>query len=549
MLAAGSAWPRPPSNGLPAKFAREARRARHHAASAVAEGAPVLVQASHYVSHPSEPNPDERPSTRSSSRRTAPRPPAARRRPQSSPVERPPARQGVVHDPLRRAGRDDGDRQRCAGWPSPPRAAARIYVYLQREPMATELAEVAVGRYRGHRRAACTTASSCATSIAPSLAVAARGQAAHGDQALDWMQDQVGDYPFDVYGSLVVDVTLGFALETQTLSLYEGHGRQDLRRPRRVGADHGPRARAHVVRRQRRALLVERPVAQRGPRHVVRVDLGGRRTASSRRTSASPTSRSSWRSCTRSAIATAPRTGPVGAAAQRPARGALQPHVYFGGALVLYALRQQVGETEVPPHRARLGQPLPRRRRLDAGLHRARLRVSGQDLTAFLNAWVYGDDDATHAGTPGLDGRPRRDDGRPDGGRPGGPYLPAAPLDHRRRLARRVSRRHGLTRSDAVDQSGESGLDGPAAPRAGSTAWPRSSASNAGGSTSTAGDQTTARCSSGPGRAAPQPVRSRAGAWPDPRGRRPEGVDPAPRLLATVASRAPQAVGPDAERQ
>jgi aminopeptidase N len=35
------------------------------------------------------------------------------------------------------------------------------------------------------------------------------------------MEDRVGDYPFDTYGSFVVDTAFGFALETQTLSLYD----------------------------------------------------------------------------------------------------------------------------------------------------------------------------------------------------------------------------------------------------------------------------------------------------------------------------------------
>jgi aminopeptidase N len=38
---------------------------------------------------------------------------------------------------------------------------------------------------------------------------------------IDWMQELVGRYPFDLYGSLVVDVELGFALETQTLSIFD----------------------------------------------------------------------------------------------------------------------------------------------------------------------------------------------------------------------------------------------------------------------------------------------------------------------------------------
>ncbi|HEY6887216.1 MAG TPA: M1 family aminopeptidase, partial [Solirubrobacter sp.] len=38
---------------------------------------------------------------------------------------------------------------------------------------------------------------------------------------IDFMQARVGKYPFDLYGSLVVEADLGFALETQTLELMD----------------------------------------------------------------------------------------------------------------------------------------------------------------------------------------------------------------------------------------------------------------------------------------------------------------------------------------
>ena len=44
---------------------------------------------------------------------------------------------------------------------------------------------------------------------------------------------------------------------------------------------------------------------------------------------------------------------------------------YHGGALVLYALRQKIGDREVRAPRTRVGVPLPRRRGLDRRLHRA----------------------------------------------------------------------------------------------------------------------------------------------------------------------------------
>lgn len=48
---------------------------------------------------------------------------------------------------------------------------------------------------------------------------------------LAWLQDRLGPYPFETYGLLVADAETGFALETQTLSLFEKnvftHGEAD----------------------------------------------------------------------------------------------------------------------------------------------------------------------------------------------------------------------------------------------------------------------------------------------------------------------------------
>ena len=80
-------------------------------------------------------------------------------------------------------------------------------------------------------------------------------------------------YPFDLYGSLVVDADLGFALETQTLELIDtfwfhglhGQGTWDPTLLHEM---------SHMWFGDSVApVLVERPVAQRGPRQLVRVPL------------------------------------------------------------------------------------------------------------------------------------------------------------------------------------------------------------------------------------------------------------------------------------
>jgi aminopeptidase N len=100
------------------------------------------------------------------------------------------------------------------------RGGRTIWTYLQRQPMATELTQLAVGSYDllwpGRHRGV-----PIRNVIAPSLRSLGDPAVALTPHHLDWMTDWVGRYPFDIYGSLIVDADLGFALETQTISLYD----------------------------------------------------------------------------------------------------------------------------------------------------------------------------------------------------------------------------------------------------------------------------------------------------------------------------------------
>jgi aminopeptidase N len=76
------------------------------------------------------------------------------------------------------------------------------------------------------------------------------------------------------------------------------------------------------------------------------------------------------------------------------------PSVYGGGALVLYALRQRIGDSAF----RRLEHAWVTRYRgaspSTADFIALASRVSGQDLKAFLTAWLYG------ATTPPMPGHP-----------------------------------------------------------------------------------------------------------------------------------------------
>jgi len=91
--------------------------------------------------------------------------------------------------------------------------------YFMREPMASELIQLTVGAFdvttrpsvRGvHVRDVSSTTATAA--VEPALA--------RTPDHLRWMIDQVGRYPFNAYGVLAADAGIGYALETQTLSLH-----------------------------------------------------------------------------------------------------------------------------------------------------------------------------------------------------------------------------------------------------------------------------------------------------------------------------------------
>ena len=100
------------------------------------------------------------------------------------------------------------------------RGGRTTWLYVQRQPMASELIQLAVGGYdlteRGRHRGVIRR-----DVTAPSLTDFLEDKVTLANEHLDYMTDWVGHYPFDAYGSLVVDTELGFALETQTISIYD----------------------------------------------------------------------------------------------------------------------------------------------------------------------------------------------------------------------------------------------------------------------------------------------------------------------------------------
>ncbi len=134
----------------------------------------------------------------------------------------------------------------------------------------------------------------------------------------------------------------------------------------------------------------------------------------------------------------ADRLGPV---ARATGADAVQPNVYDGGALVLYALRQEVGTPTFERLERAWAQAYAGRSASTADFVALASRVAHRDLRGFLTAWLYGTTIPADAGPPGLDPGTGPGAGRHVGRggacrgrrrRPGRPPRPAPPLTHRR---------------------------------------------------------------------------------------------------------------------
>jgi aminopeptidase N len=207
-------------NGQTAAFRREGEELVITPRRALKSGSPFLVTVSHYVAAPTVPDPADGATTaffiHSAGSATAAQPNWAHLFLPSNDHPRDKASFDIRFDvPAGLTAVANG--VKLAQWTDRGRTHV---VYVQRQPMATELIQLAVGSYDvtnlGFHNGVFlrdVTAKPITARIQPLLGVTP-GQ-------LDWMRARVGSYPFDLYGSLVVEADLGFALETQTLELMD----------------------------------------------------------------------------------------------------------------------------------------------------------------------------------------------------------------------------------------------------------------------------------------------------------------------------------------
>lgn len=272
------------------------------------------------------------------------------------------------------------------------------WTYEEREPMATELIQLAFGALAVRERE--PVGGVRLRDVAPAAQIDALEPALARVRAhLSWLTGKVGAYPFGTYGSLVSDIRLPFALETQTLSLYPSS--LFLSGPRRYeptmvhelahqwfGDAVTPARWSDVWLNEGHATWYEWEYSQERGDPAYYLEGG------------------SFEQQMRAAYARGDqlraRFGPVAA----PRHGAddivqlFSPNVYEGGALVLYALRQAVGDTTFRDIERGWTQRAGGGPASTADFIAFASQVAQRDLTRLLTDWLYG------TTTPPMPGHP-----------------------------------------------------------------------------------------------------------------------------------------------
>ena len=283
-----------------------------------------------------------------------------------------------------------------------------IWTYRMAQPMATELTQIAVGDWdfsptdqHGNVSIRDVTAPSITADVQPALDLT--------ESQLDWMEARVGPYPFDTYGTLVVDAPspLAYGLETQTITLVRDDlftdWSRDVWEPGMLhelahmwfGDSVSPYAWSDVWLNEGHAVWYELTYAEEHG-YLVGDTEGGYPDPQGYATldeamRAMYAHGDEWRK----------KSGPVALPKSGAAVKFYAIQIYDGGALVLYALRQKIGtaafeqveRTWVQRYRDSVAST-------DDFIALA-TEVSGdQSVTPFLRDWLYGEK------TPPMPGHP-----------------------------------------------------------------------------------------------------------------------------------------------
>jgi aminopeptidase N len=270
-----------------------------------------------------------------------------------------------------------------------------VSYYLMRQPMASELIQLAVGDLteidRGRSRGVPlrdVVAEACAEASEPMLA--------KGPLHMDWMVDRAGRYPFDNYGVLVANQEFFYALETQTLSLHPCFLLDPAQFPNQqlaetilihelahqwYGNSVAPETWSDLWLNEGHATWYEWTYGD---------EFFGGDFELVQRIRTAYEQGDIWRA----------QYGPVAMPASNELFELFSPNVYDGGAVVLYALRQVIGDRTFRELERRWAQRYEGESVGTEDFIALASKVSGRNLRPFLRDWVYGTE------TPPMPGHP-----------------------------------------------------------------------------------------------------------------------------------------------
>ncbi|MFE1552453.1 M1 family metallopeptidase [Streptomyces sp. NPDC058718] len=273
--------------------------------------------------------------------------------------------------------------------------ATTTWTYRSHHPMATELAQISIGSSTVVHRTGprgLPVRDVVRTADRKLMEPWLRKTPGH----LEWMERQVGPYPFETYGVLVADADTGFELETQTLSLFERGIFTEPGYPewyvesimvhelahQWFGDSVSPRTWSDLWLNEGHASWYEALYAE---------EKAGK--SLERRMKAAYAASDEWRA-----------DGGPPAAPEPPSPGhkisLFRPVVYDGSALVLYALRQEIGTEAFRRLERRWVADHRDSTATTADFTALASEIAGRDLTAFFRDWLYA------AKTPPMPGHP-----------------------------------------------------------------------------------------------------------------------------------------------
>jgi aminopeptidase N len=271
------------------------------------------------------------------------------------------------------------------------------YVYEQRQPMATELIQLAVGSYKVIDRGT-HGGVHVRDVIAPSMEPLLADKLPLELSQLTWLEHRLGAYPFKTYGSFVIDAAIGASLETQTLSIFDRQPFQGSIPTWRTTMLHeashqwfgdsvSPREWSDVWLNEGHATYYEWSWA--GEHGGLKPGFGP-----------SDTFIGAMKYTYGQGDFYRQRIEPVAKPKGSDFRQLFSSQQYYGGALVLYALRQKVGAKTFDKIERAWLKRYAGKSASTANYIALASKVSGKHLGPFLHDWLYG------TKTPPMPGHP-----------------------------------------------------------------------------------------------------------------------------------------------